>query len=618
VRVALAQIPNIVGDITGNTKRIGEVMDWAEGEGADVLVLPELALTGYPTGDLALHREFVADVEAANAGLAARSGTTTTVLGTITRVPPRRSWDSVDRSVAISATLLTNGEHRGTYHKVLLPTREVFDEGRTFAPGDQPGQVWALGDTTVGVCICEDAWSVDGPPEAQARNGAQILLIPNASPYERGKHQRRREHQATVARRNGVPIVYVNLVGGQDDLVFDGRSMVVGADGTLLHEAAAFDEDRLVVDVDLAPRRPAGSSRTVHGRPLTPRAPSPATAGPATISEADELADVWRAIVTGTRDFARRNSFTRAILGLSGGIDAAITAAVAADAFGPERVLGIAMPGPNAPDHELLDAREVAESLGIRFDVVPLEPILNGMAAALAADPPELLPDDFTGEDLEGIESVDVEEITAEEAISDEVRDVEHRARAVVLTAISDDRGHLVLATGNKTELSIGGATVHGDMVGGFAPLKDCPKTLLYRLARHRGAAGHGIPPSVMAKQPSATWDIRARRPPFAVLDAIVERYVQYGDGVEELILAGYDPAVVVDTLRRIDEAEIARRQIPPGVKISPRAFGTDRRMPISQSWRAHRRADVTATTEPRPPLGGISEGQPPVTLPNQ
>lgn len=599
MRVALAQTPNIVGDITGNAKRIGEVMDWAEAEDADVLVLPELALTGYPTGDLALHDEFIAETEAANASLAARSGRTVTILGTITRVPPRRSWDSVGRSVAISAQLLTNGEHRGTYHKVLLPTREVFDEGRNFAPGDRPGAVWGLGDVTAGVCICEDAWSTDGPPEAQARNGAQVLLIPNASPYERGKAQGRLLHAATVARRNGVPLVYTNLVGGQDDLVFDGGSLVVDGQGSLVRLAASFEEDRLVVDLALAAARPvtAEAFQSIHTRPLPARPRTPTISPqPDAPTEDEELAGVWQAIVIGTRDFARRNGFARAILGLSGGIDAAITAAVAAEALGPSRVLGLAMPGPSTPDHELLDAQEVAESLGIRFDVVPLEPILAGMAAALAADPPDVLADDFTGEDLENIESLDIESLEGDgdsdndEDPTDEALNVEQRARAVVLTAISDDRGHLVLATGNKTELSIGGATMYGDMVGGFAPLKDCPKTLLYRLARHRGTAP-GIPGSILAKEPSATWDDRAKRPPFAVLDAIVERYIQHGDGVEDLISAGYDPAVVIDTMRRIDRAEIKRRQTPPGVKISRRAFGTDHRMPISQSWRAHRRS---------------------------
>lgn len=637
LRVALGQLPNVVGDISGNAQRIAEAMDWAEAESADVLVLPEMILTGYPLGDLALHREFVAEAEAATAALAVRSASTVTVVGTVARVPPRRSWDSMDRSLAISAAVLTNGEHRGSYHKILLPNREVFDEGRNFAPGRQPDAVWGIGDVTAGICICEDLWSDDGPPEAQGRGGAQVLLVQNASPYDWTKAQGRRDFTSGVARRNGLPVVYVNMVGGQDELVFDGGSLVVDAGGSVLHQAASFEEDRLLVDLRLAPTRPVtGRFHTVHTRPLPRRTPTPPTSPrPSTVPElpaespavtsvtdvagtaggtraarpvtgdttysagSDEaLANVWRAIVTGTRDFARKNGFSRAILGLSGGIDAAITAAVAAEALEPGRVLGVAMPGPNTPDHELLDAQKVAESLGIRFDVVPLDPMLAGMATALAADPPDLVAEDVTRENLdsldglEGLEGLETEDDEDTDEISEEVRDVEHRARAVVLTAISDVRGHLVLATGNRTELSIGGATIYGDMVGGFAPLKDCPKSLLYRLARHRDAAAPAIPRSVLSKPSSAQQDTRANLPPFDVLDAIVERYVQHGDGVEDLIALGYDAAVVVDVLRRVDRAEIQRRQIPPGIKITPRAFGTDHRMPISMAWRAHRRVD--------------------------
>jgi NAD+ synthase (glutamine-hydrolysing) len=602
MRVGLAQLPERVGDISGNTKRVADAMDWAEEQGADVLVLPELVLTGYAMGDLVLNREFVDAAEAATAELAARSGNTVTVLGTVSRVPPRRSWDIAERSVAISAALLSNGEHRGTYHKVLLPTREVFDEGRNFAPGGRPDAVWQIGDVVTGIVICEDAWSDDGPPEAQARGGARILFSLNASPYAIAKPQGRLDLAATVARRNGVPFVYVNLVGGHDELVFDGGSLVVDADGELLHVAASFEEECTIVDVPLPrPRQVTGPVKAVHTRPLAARSPTPPetpahaefkpaswhrrkplAAEVATATDDDaELSAVWRAIVTGTRDFARAHDYDCAVLGLSGGLDAALTAAVAAEALGPDNVLGVAMPGPNTPDHELIDAQRVADSLGIRFDVVVLKPILEGMVTAAAADPPDIL----TGFSGNEVANGDFESDKGD-------RRLEPRARAVVLTAISDVRGHLVLATGNKTELAIGAATMHGDMVGGFAPLKDCPKTLLWRLARHRDGAGPRIPHSVLDKEPSARTTGRDELPPFTVLDVIVERYVQHGDGVADLVAAGFDPAVVVDVLRRIDDAEIKRRQIPPGVQISSRAFGTDRRMPITNAWRAHLAGD--------------------------
>lgn len=597
MRVGVAQLPEKVGDISGNTNRVANAMDWAEAQRADVLVLPELILTGYAMGDLVLNREFVDAAEAATGELAARSGNTVTVLGTVSRVTPRRSWDIAERSVAISAAVLTNGEHRGTYHKVLLPTREVFDEGRNFAPGSRPEALWQVGDVVTGIVICEDAWSDDGPPEAQARGGARILFSLNASPYAIGKVQGRLDLAATVARRNGVPFVYVNLVGGQDELVFDGGSLVVDAEGEILHVAASFEEERSIVDVPLPPpREVTGPLKTVHTRPLAARSPTlpeppahadlkpasprrrrPLAAEVATATDDEELSSVWRAIVTGTRDFARAHDYDSAVLGLSGGLDAALTAAVAAEALGPDNVLGVAMPGPDTPDHELLDAQRVADSLGIRFDVVVLKPILEGMGTAAAADPPDIL-SGFSGNEV----------LNGDFGGDDRDRRLEPRARAVVLTAISDVRGHLVLATGNKTELAIGAATVHGDMVGGFAPLKDCPKTLLWRLARHRNGAAPRIPQSVLDKEPSARTTGRDALPPFTVLDVIVERYVQHGDGVEDLVAAGFEPAIVVDVLRRIDDAEIKRRQIAPGIQISRRAFGTDRRMPITNWWRAH------------------------------
>jgi NAD+ synthase (glutamine-hydrolysing) len=599
MRVALAQLPERVGDIRGNTQRIADAMDWAEAQSADVLVLPELALTGYTMGDLALNREFVDEAHVATAELARHSGETVTVLGTVCKVPPRRSWDIAERSVAIGAVLLTNGEIRGTYHKVLLPTREVFDEGRNFAPGDRPGALWHIGDVVAGIVICEDAWSDDGPPEAQARGGARILISQNASPYAIAKAQGRLDLAATVARRNGVPFVYVNLVGGQDELVYDGGSLVVDSDGEILHLAERFEEDRAIVDVPLPPlREVTGPVRTVHTRPLTTRRPTPretdrhadlkpaswnrpkplaAEIGVAT-DEDVELAGIWQALVTGTRDFARSHGYSSAVLGLSGGLDAALTAALAAEALGPGNVLGVAMPGPDTPDHELLDAQRVADNLDIRFDVVPLKPILEGMAIAAAADPPDILASrGFTGDELGDGEFRGREHDLI----------LESRARAVVLTAISDAHGRLVLATGNKTELSIGAATMYGDMVGGFAPLKDCPKTLLRRLARHRDAAAPSIPESVLNKEPSFLTHRPGELPPFDVLDVMVERYILHEDSVEDLVAAGFDRKLVIEVLRRIDAAEIKRRQMPPGVQVSPRAFGTDRRMPLSNYWRA-------------------------------
>ncbi len=569
LRVAIGQIPVAVGAIGRNAERIAEVMAWAEHCGADVLVLPELALTGYPVADLVLHREFVAEAEEAAAGLAEIAGETTTVVGTVTRVPARRSWDSVERDVSISAVVLNRGEVRGAYHKILLPTYGAFDEGRNIAPGGQADALWAIGDVVAGISICEDLWSGDGPPEAQARAGAQILLAPNASPYHRTKRAGRERHTAQLARRNGVPLVYANLVGGQDDIVFDGSSLVIGVDGTLLYRAPAFREDRAVLDVALpAPRVLTTRPTTVHAVPRPRRPPADA---PRPHDAAGELEEIWGALCTGTRDFVEKNGFRRVILGLSGGMDAAFTAALAAEALGPDAVLGVAMPGPDTDPDELDAARDVAEALGIGFAVVPLEPLVSASASVLAS-----------ATAVHGPWTTEALDAPAHPA----------QLRAGVLTTMSAAHGLLLLATTNKTELSIGAAIPHSDTVGGFAPLRDCPKTLLYRLAAHPHVGPGRIPRHVLEKRTSAQERFGEGFPSYEVLDVIVQRYVQYGEGVEDLAARGYDVDVVLDVLARIDAAESVRRQAPLGVTISPRAFGTDRRMPVTNAWRPTRRRD--------------------------
>ena len=561
LRIAGAQLPNVVGDLDGNSRRVLEAMDWAEGEGADVLVLPELALTGYPLEDLALRPEFIAAAGDALGVLARASGRTTTVVGTVDLVAPKRSWDTRPRTVAIGAAVLCDGELRGVYHKVLLPTYEVFDEARNFAPGSEPAAVWRIGGTVAGVCVCEDLWSGDGPPEAQAAAGAQILLVPNASPFHREKPEGRRTLAASVARRNGVPVVYVNCVGGQDELVFDGGSLVVDADGEVRYRAEQFRSARFCLDVPTAPARPVTALvRTVHTRTAAERAPDPP---PPAAPVPDSAEQIWDALVLGTRDFARRNGSNAAVLGLSGGIDSAVTAAVAADALGPANVLGLFMPAPGATERDLEDARDVADALGVGFEVIRMETVMAALGPLLAPV-------------LEGRPS------------SGTRNDLLARMRGAVLLAVSDELGHLALATGNKTELSIGSAALFGDMAGQFAPLKDCPKTLLYALARRRSLRGTAIPERVLERTPSALLDEDNALPPYEELDPIVERYVEKGEGLEDMVAAGYDSTVVRGVLQLIDDAEQKRRQTPPGVKITARAFGKDRQMPITNAWRPY------------------------------
>jgi NAD+ synthase (glutamine-hydrolysing) len=578
LRVAGVQLENVIGDLAGNAERILDAMRWAESEGADVVVFPELALTGYPLADLVLREEFVDAARQQIRKLAAESGRTTAIVGTVDRVPPRRSWDTHDRDVAIGAAVLCDGELRGIYHKTLLPNYEVFNEARNFAPGDRPDRVWRIGDAIAGISICEDAWSGDGPPEAQAAAGARVLLLPNASPFHLEKPIGRRSLVAQVARRNGTPVVYVNCVGGQDDLVFDGGSIVVDAEGDLLYRAAQFTPERFCLDVPLGHRRPVSDAvRTVHSRTREPRAPEPPPE-PAKSASSDE--QVWEALVLGTRDFVRKNGATTVALGLSGGIDAAVTAVVAADALGPENVLGVAMPSSTSPEEELEDARELSRRLGINFHVVPLDDVTAAVQRGLG----RLLDEEPQPGSSEALEA---------------------RARATMLWAVADRLGHLPLATGNKSDLSIGSAALFGEIAGAFAPLKDCPKTLLYRLARLRNTRSEVIPVRTIERTPTAQDHDMHQLPPYAVLDPIVEGYLERGQAVETLIEQGEDPAVVRGVLQLVDDAEFKRRLTPPGVKVTTHAFGQDLSMPITNNWRPYHADEaelVAPGAEPGPP----------------
>jgi NAD+ synthase (glutamine-hydrolysing) len=578
LRVAGVQLENVVGDLHGNAARILDGMRWAEGQGADVVVFPELALTGYPLADLVLREEFVDAAHAELAMLAVEAGRTAAVVGTVDRVAPRRSWDTRDRDVAIAAAMLCDSEIRGVYHKTLLPNYEAFNEARNFAAGDQPARVWRIGSAVVGVSICEDAWSGDGPPEAQAAAGARILLLPNASPFHLEKPAGRRTLVSQVARRNGTPVVYINCVGGQDELVFDGGSIVVGPTGEVLYRASQFEPERFCIDVPLGSPRPVtGNVTTVHGRTRQRRLPAPP---PEPVQQATPDEQVWQALVLGTRDFVRRNGAETVVLGLSGGIDAALTAVVAADALGPENVLGIAMPAAESPAEELEDARELASRLAIDFHVLPLDDVTVAVHAGLGRLLEELsLPG--SGEALDA------------------------RTRATMLWAVADGLGHLPLATGNKSDLSIGSAALFGDMAGAFAPLKDCPKTLLYRLARIRNQRGGIIPERIIARTPSVQEHDKHALPPYEVLDPIVERYLERGQALEELVADGFDPAVVRGVLQLVDDAEFKRRQTPPGVKVTTHAFGQDLSMPITNSWRPYRADEaelIAPGAEPGPP----------------
>ncbi|MCZ6662979.1 MAG: NAD+ synthase [Actinobacteria bacterium] len=545
VRVAGAQIDLVVGDIAGNERRILEAMAWAEDESADVLLLPELAINGYPPEDLVLWDDFVDEGLESLSRLARSSGDTVVVVGFVDRVAQDdlSPGDSVERTVANAAAVLHRGDIVGTYHKILLPNYGVFDEDRYFAQGKNPGRLWEIGGVVTGVSVCEDIWSASGPPTEQARAGARILLNINASPFHRGKAADREQMLAERARGAGVPVVYLNLVGGQDELVFDGASLVLAADGTVVHRSPQFEEDLFVVDVPLTGEAVADGSPT----PL--------------LSSTEE---VYKALVTGLGDYVRKNGFSQVVIGLSGGIDSALTATIAVDALGASAVWGISMPSRFSSQHSIDDARQLAEELGVKFDVLPMD---QAYAAFL-----EILDPVFDGTDF-GV---------AEE-------NLQARARGAILMAVSNKFGPMVVATGNKSEMAVGYATLYGDMVGGYAVLKDVFKTLIYELARWRNKDGAVIPQNSIDKPPSA--ELRPDQkdsdslPPYELMDAVLERHIESDEGLSEMVAAGYDDALVSRIVRMVATNEYKRRQAAPGVKITTKAFGKDRRLPITNAY---------------------------------
>lgn len=546
MKVAGAQLNLTVGDLDGNEELIAAAMERAGESGADVLLLPELAIPGYPPEDLVLRRDFVEANIAVVRRLARRSGTTTTVVGFLDFAsgPGSRAIDSEDREVANAAAVLHGGEMVGVYHKVHLPNFGVFDEDRYFVTGGDPDRIWDIAGIPTGISVCEDIWLSDGPPSLQAQAGARILLNINASPFHRGKASAREEMLRSRAMAAGAPIVYLNLVGGQDELVFDGASVVISATGEVVHRSAQFEEDFFVVDVPL-------ENEVVEIGEVHPHL--------------EPTEEVYRALTTGLGDYCQKNGFESVVIGLSGGIDSALTAAVAADALGPGAVWGVSMPSRFSSQHSVDDARQLAENLGIRFDKIPIDGVFEAHLESLA--------EVFAGTEF-GV---------AEE-------NLQARSRGATLMAISNKHGPMVVATGNKSEMAAGYATLYGDMVGGFSVLKDVFKGLVYELARWRNKDGEVIPQNTIDKEPSA--ELRPDQkdsdslPPYEVLDAILERYIEDDMGVAEIIADGYEPETVVRIARMVDRNEYKRRQSAPGVKITTKAFGKDRRLPITNRYR--------------------------------
>jgi NAD+ synthase (glutamine-hydrolysing) len=566
LRVALCQLNMVVGDLVGNADRIIAAIGEAEEAGADLAVFPELALTGYPPEDLLLKPGFVADNLEALAKVAAATERCAAIVGFVDA-----GLDLYD-----AAAVCAFGEVQATYHKQILPNYGVFDEQRYFTPGSGASTLVLIGGVRVGVSVCEDAWSPTGPIAAQAAAGAELVVNINASPYYRGRLAERERMLATRAADASCTLVYVNQVGGQDELVFDGASLVVDANGDLLAAVPQFEELTAVVDVDIRPvfrKRLLDPRGRVTAPPLpivtvTPEPRQPAGGerltlpAPAPLGQAEE---VYRALVLGTHDYVTKNGFRDVVIGLSGGIDSSLVAAIAADALGPEHVHGVSMPSRFSSDHSRNDAAELARRLGVDYRTIAIEP---AHAALL-----EMLNPSFAGKP---------EDVTEE--------NLQSRIRGVVLMALSNKHGWMVLTTGNKSELAVGYSTLYGDTAGGFAVIKDVPKTTVYLLCRYRNTLGEIIPPDVISKPPSAELRPDQRDdqslPPYDELDPILEAYVEGDVTASELVDAGFDEALVRRLVRLVDLAEYKRRQSPPGVRVTPKAFGKDRRVPITNGYR--------------------------------
>ena len=566
LRLALAQVNPCVGDLAGNATMIAATCRKASAAGAHIVVFGEMALTGYPVEDLAMRESFAAaSVEAVNtlATLLADDG-----CGELATVVGYLDCDTQGPRNAV--VVMYRGQVMARQFKHHLPNYGVFDERRYFVPGTAL-TVFRLHGLEIGMVICEDIWQVGGPITALAQAGVDLVVAPNASPYEREKDDTRLALVARRATEAGAPLAYANLVGAQDELVFDGDSMVVGARGELLLRGPRFCEQLLVLDLELS----GGSARTAGryagldvSRVILTEDPLPAYAPARAAPSAEPLSDeaeVWGALVTGLGDYARKNGFRSVVLGLSGGIDSAVCAALAVDALGADAVHGVSMPSSYSSTHSRSDAADLAERTGLHYQVQPIGKMVDVFVGQLG---------------LTGI---------AEE-------NVQARCRGVTLMALSNQHGHLVLATGNKSELAVGYSTIYGDAVGGFAPIKDVPKTAVWALARWRNAVADKrgetppIPPNSIGKPPSA--ELRPGQvdtdslPDYMLLDAVLDDYVEGDRGFGDLVAAGFEPDLIEHIVRLVDAAEYKRRQYPPGTKITLKAFGRDRRLPITNRWR--------------------------------
>ena len=558
IRIAGAQKSFPVGAIQQNKQTILDCFEAAEEKEADILIFPELALTGYPPEDLLLRESFVGKNFAVLEELAEFSSSTSGVVGFVDRNLDDNHTDKQKRDIANAAAIIQNGDVKGIYHKCFLPNYSVFDEARYFAKGNNPGNVFWYEDIGIGISICEDIWIEDGPSSQQVENGASLIININASPYDQNKTDLRKELVVNQAKKLGVPIIYLNMVGGQDELVFDGGSFVVDGKGEILYQAQQFEEEIFYIDLDLEVKeQPKGPILEIRqkGSELNPLQSAQL------LSKNESL---YSALKLGLFDYVSKNNFEKVLVGLSGGIDSALTATIAVDALGSDNVVGVALPSKYNTEESLVDARLLAENLDIEFKVIEIEEIVN------------------------------IFRNTLKESVNDELgqttdENIQSRVRGNILMALSNQTGAMVVSTGNKSEMAVGYSTLYGDLAGGFALLKDLYKTEVYNLANFRNSISSVIPQNTIDKEPSA--ELRPDQfdkdslPEYELLDEILRMYIEEDSSSEKIISKGIDENIVYDVLSKVDRNEYKRKQVAPGVKLTEKAFGKDRRMPITNTY---------------------------------
>jgi|TARA_B100001996_G_scaffold170410_1_gene129976 NAD+ synthase (glutamine-hydrolysing) len=558
LRITGAQLSFTVGAIQENKSKILNTLEEAEKINSDIVVFPELCVTGYPPEDLLLRESFVGKNFAVLEEIAEFSGRTSGVIGFVDRSLEEQTMDNVDRNITNAAAIVQNGDVKGIYHKCYLPNYSVFDEARYFAKGTKPEEIFWYEDIAVGINICEDVWINNGPAEEQVKQGASLIININASPFDINKTESRKVNVRDKAKKLKVPILYLNMVGGQDELVFDGGSFLVDAEGNIIYEARQFSEEIFSFDLELEIKNVKSENKLIVNEKKSDLPPLK------TSDSLSELESMYAALKMGLSDYVEKNNFKKVLVGLSGGIDSALTATIAVDALTSDNVIGVAMPSKFNPKSSLDDAKELADNLNIELKTINIEETAEKFRNLLK---------DNLNDDLKSV----VDE------------NIQSRIRGNILMGLSNQLGAMVVSTGNKSEMAVGYSTLYGDLVGGFALLKDVYKTEVYKLSDYRNSISKVIPQNIIEKKPSAElsedqYDSDSL-PEYDLLDKILKMYIELDFSSEKIINSDIDKEVVFDILEKIDRNEYKRKQVAPGVKLTSRAFGKDRRMPITNTY---------------------------------